>query len=1049
MAERLPKKTRVEIPFLLTEAVKSGRAILFLGAGASKECRNKAGDTPPNAEQLRDILSQKYFGKLMPERNVMAVAEMAIENGAGSNLVFQTVNDAFEGFETSEAHRLVSDFNWRTICTTNYDTYLEAAFSDPKRRRQTLVPFIKDDEPVEEKMRSALNPVQYMKLHGCLNHRFDKDVPLVLSWEQFASYSQNRTRLFQRLNYLSHECPIIFVGYGMGDSHIRDLVYRLEANKRPRWYIVDPAAEKEDVQFWSSKNIEVLTCRFGEFMAALDESIPKLLRFLTPPKETIEFPLRTYYAAASEESDAVRSSLTKDLTLVHASMSYAEQTAKRFYSGYDTGWGGIFNRFDIRRKVTDDVLYKALLEYEAPTEPVFLLLRGPAGAGKSIALKRAAFDAATANNALVLWLEENGQLRPDVFYEIWDLTQRPIYLFVDQVALHVEKLLPFLTAMKARRVPLVLIGAEREADWTTYCVSLGELLAPHFLRVGHLSPAEVENLLDLLERHDSLGELKGKKRSEQIDAFMAEEQADRQLLVALHVLTKGLPFEKIVLNEYESVRPDQARRLYLDIATMNQFGVPVRAGTISRASGIDFREYEQKFFEPLKDMVSVTEDPYTGDYAYKTRHPRVAQILFRQVCDDDASKVAQFIHLILGFDVGYSSDSRALEGICRGRSLTNNFSDPDCVREIYQAAVSVAPRQAYLYQQWAIFESTHPSGDIVQAEHFAETASSMEPTNPVFLHTQAEVARKRANRESSPVLKDQQRRRTRLFLTEMSKTNRFSVSTRCKLLVDEVADLSEELSEDEKASEDLFFAEKLKEAETALARAQQDFPDDAEMFETEARLWSGMKDKVRALKALERAWKKVPRGTGTAIRIGKIYATTGRADDQFTVLKEALDREPEDKAIHFAMAMHLLEKDPPDTAGAEHHLIASFSGDDRNFEARYTLAQFYFAQGEIDKVTEIFGYIHRRAPQEFRRFPPKQDTVITARLPTYSGSIESVHEGYCFIRSGMYPTGIYAHRSAFDDREADEIDVGQSVDFRIRFSRRGPTAVVVHLKSHS
>ena len=42
---------------------------------------------------------------------------------------------------------------------------------------------------------------------------------------------------------------------------------------------------------------------------------------------------------------------------------------------------------------------------------------------------------------------------------------------------------------------------------------------------------------------------------------MGEEQANRQLLVALHVLTKGLPFEKIVLNEYESVRPEQARRL--------------------------------------------------------------------------------------------------------------------------------------------------------------------------------------------------------------------------------------------------------------------------------------------------------------------------------------------------------------------------------------------------------------------------------------------------------------------------------------------------------
>ena len=86
MAERVPKKMKVEIPFLLREAVRNGRAILFLGAGASKECRNKSGETPPDADQLRDIISQKYFGKLMPRRTVMAVAEMAIENGAGSRV---------------------------------------------------------------------------------------------------------------------------------------------------------------------------------------------------------------------------------------------------------------------------------------------------------------------------------------------------------------------------------------------------------------------------------------------------------------------------------------------------------------------------------------------------------------------------------------------------------------------------------------------------------------------------------------------------------------------------------------------------------------------------------------------------------------------------------------------------------------------------------------------------------------------------------------------------------------------------------------------------
>ncbi len=80
---------------------------------------------------------------------------------------------------------------------------------------------------------------------------------------------------------------------------------------------------------------------------------------------------------------------------------------------------------------------------------------------------------------------------------------------------------------------------------------------------------------------------------------MGEEHANRQLLVALHELTRGYPFEKIVLDEYERV-PEKARRLYLDIATMHQFAVPVRAGTISRVSGVNFRDYQQEYLHPTQ-----------------------------------------------------------------------------------------------------------------------------------------------------------------------------------------------------------------------------------------------------------------------------------------------------------------------------------------------------------------------------------------------------------------------------------------------------------------
>jgi len=148
------RDTKVVIPSPLIEAVKSKRAILFLGAGASKESKNSLGQTPPDADQLRDILAQRFFGVSIKNRDVTAVAEMAIASSGGAQHVFETVRQSFEGFEPSKAHKLISAFNWRMIATTNYDLLVERAFSDSRHRLQTLVRFVKDDEPIEENLRA-------------------------------------------------------------------------------------------------------------------------------------------------------------------------------------------------------------------------------------------------------------------------------------------------------------------------------------------------------------------------------------------------------------------------------------------------------------------------------------------------------------------------------------------------------------------------------------------------------------------------------------------------------------------------------------------------------------------------------------------------------------------------------------------------------------------------------------------------------------------------------------------------------------------------------
>ncbi|MAZ17627.1 MAG: hypothetical protein CL535_15025 [Ahrensia sp.] len=1036
------KQKQVALSGPLIEAVKGQRCVLFLGAGASKEAKNSNGETPPDADQLRDILASRFFGKPMPNRDVMGVAEMAIATTGSGPQVYEEVRKAFSGFTPQGAHKLIPTFSWRAIATTNYDTIVEEAYREVTNKVQQPVAFVKDDEPIDDRLREFPNPVPYLKLHGCLNHIHDGDIPPVLSREVYSTYSKNRTRLFLRLKDMAFEHTFIFVGYRLDDAHIRDLIYNLGPDRRPRWYMVTPNAEDEDIAFWATKNVELIKAYFGDFMAALDNAVPPLFRRLRQPADVAEFPIRRFYKTQTLESDRTNRSLRDDLTFVHAEMPFDHQSPEQFYSGYDTGWGAIIDRLDVRRQVEEDILFKAILENEAPSGPVVITAKGPAGSGKTIALKRSAYEAATASDALVLWFNDDGALRPDVFVELHELTGRTIYLFVDDVGLHVDRLLTLLRAARGAKLPLVVVGAERDADWHTYCGALENEFPGPELKVRYLSRKEINGLIDLLEKHGCLGLLASETRDERIRQF--ESVAERQLLVALHQLTQGKPFEEVLRLEHQRISPEQARQLYLDISTMHQYAVGARAGTISRISGITFADYQEKFFSPLKNIVRAETDRYSGDYSYRTRHARIARLVFRQACPTDNEKAEQFARLISGLDFGYTSDARALEQMTKGRALADTFSEPQPGRHIYEAAIAVAPKQAFLYQQWALFELHHPHGSLDEAERHANLAHEIEPKNTAVIHSQAEIDRIRATKVDSALLKDQLRRRARERLNSLPSSSRFAVSSRCKLLVDELSELNRDLNNDTPEHDVMFFAEKVKETENRIRLANQQFPDDADIVQVEARFREVIDQEERALRALEKALRLNPKGSGAAIRVARIYRTRKSPEDALKVLTDTLASNPDDKNVHSELARHYLTEGVGSDDQIETHLRRAYSTGDGNYEARFDLAQFLFVRGEMAKAADLFDEIDAKAPQSFRQVA-NRESPFTNRIPEQSGYVQSISGHMFFIRLGAYPREIFSHKSNIAQGEFEDLTIGANVRFQVRFNRKGPVAISVSI----
>jgi len=364
----------------------------------------------------------------------------------------QFIRELFVGFEPAPFHEKVAEFRWHAIATTNYDLVIDRAYGLHSSSIQQLVPFIKDEQQVEREAKRATHPLLFLKLHGCIDHINDPDVPLILTSDQYVTYAQHRRRLFDMLRGWAHEFPIIFCGYSLDDVNIRTVLFDLFNGdiRRPNYYIVLPRFDDIETRVWMQNRIVPIKATFEEFIWSLEGAISPAQRALSKHISGDKSSLARFLAVKDRQvSPDLQEFLTSDVVHVRSGMPISQVNAADYYKGYDTDFSAINDDLDVRRGVGETLLVDAVLEEENPSRDVELyLLRGAAGNGKTTTLKRVAWDAAVEFDALVFYQKEDGALRLDRLEEIYELTNRRIFLCVDRPALNVRELASCLKQAK-------------------------------------------------------------------------------------------------------------------------------------------------------------------------------------------------------------------------------------------------------------------------------------------------------------------------------------------------------------------------------------------------------------------------------------------------------------------------------------------------------------------------------------------------------------------------------------------------------------------------
>lgn len=1044
-----------DIPPTILGAIAEGRAILFLGAGASFDALHDDKAIRIPSDKLKATLSEQFLGSGFKDRSLVAVADLA-RNESSLLDVQRVVRDLFLPLEPNTFHQLVPMFKWKAIVTTNYDLVVERAYQKVPSRLQQLAPVTKDGTELQAAL-CGQNTVPYLKLHGCINNFTDTTVPIVLDSLEYSKFSKGRAHLVTAFKEWATNSPVIFCGYSLADENIKQILFDIgdASQVRPQYLYVCPGLTDIESRYWNARRIASYSGSYADFMGTVDASIPSAKRELASLLSASSLSITKWIPSHTAPSPALVQYLTQEAVHVLPDPPPALAVdSQAFYAGLDVSFAPIYGGLDVRREQVDELIERVVLDTLKSTEPKFFVLRGYAGCGKSVFARRLAIEtSALIDTPLVIYLPEGTVLRADLLLELQQLVQSRVYVFLDDLIEFGESLPPFLENLRAKKVPITILACSRTNEFNVFGSRYSGKVSRDF-EIGDLAEREIDDLLKKLSANKLLGPLKSYEESER--RLFVERFYGRQLLVALHEITRGSSFEDIVLDEFEKITPRHAQQIYLDICTLHQCRVGVRAGLISRLNGVELSSLTELLSGSLAKVIRPTYDHRYRDIVYRTRHEDIARMVFELAIPSAVQRADQLKRILGNMELDYSSDNRAFFELVKGKRLANDFEDKSLANSIFDVAEGASPSPSYLLHQRAILELSHKNGSLEAANDLLRRAE-IEVKNEGYRdssiqHTRANLLRRRANTASLGVEKERYRADARAILRPQlgKQDNFYPEHLYGQLLLDEIRDAFESTNSakngqpNHQPSDDPT-VRLINDLSRLVDQCLRQRPDDQSITLLKAEFLKTLGKNPNAIGLLERYSENNP----GSIIVTKVLAETLidnlKTEDAIKLLRPAIMATPSDKPLNLALAKALIQQD--ETKNGEAiigHLRRSFSDGDSNYEARLLFARCNMLYGDLERGKAEFDSL-RRLYIDVKEKPRAPVLNSDGTMQRFLGTVVTKKSGYAFLASNEIRFGVFFGKIHKNSKMWESIAQGSVVSFALGFGFRGPVAVDVEL----
>jgi hypothetical protein len=514
-----------------------GRVTLFTGAGFSLDAKNLQNSEPPLGNALGKKLAElggfQYEGEPLPQ------VYSAVQRRAGRVQLEEMLRNSYSINTFEPWYQKIEGLVWNRIYTTNIDDLMEKVYGGQSQQRLITIACPTSFRP-QPKSHATL---QYVKLHGCVNNL---DRGIRFSLEEFSQLQVEEDPWYSQLVDDIYFGPVIFVGTLAEESPLHHYL-ELRGKKgrysehRPASFLVVPHISTIRREALAEKNITAVEATGQAFFEWLNDEFGI-------EKPTVASVSTKYGGWGESNLGRHLEAVTRTFQRIDVSSLPAVTRAQphQFYLGTEATWKCIEERRDATRAVAKEI-GSVLTDNSGATA---LILHGTAGAGKTTILKRMAYDASSTGHS-VYWA--NSEVKLDIKALVDFLSENDDkslrFVFVDTSSRFIRNNeASLLQLLKLPRIRLVM--ADRTNAVAKHETIYTRLEARPF-EMGDMSDEEIDAVIERLNHHNFLGNLKGLNQDDRRRSF--RDGSKRQLLVALKTATSGKGFNQIIEGEFEEL----------------------------------------------------------------------------------------------------------------------------------------------------------------------------------------------------------------------------------------------------------------------------------------------------------------------------------------------------------------------------------------------------------------------------------------------------------------------------------------------------------------